>query len=680
MLPLAPTQAQYFLTTVHGSRGLTVREFTLREAVSEPFALTVLATRSPSAGDLDLNALVGTPATFAIRAQARLLPTHGLITEARRLDASANHHLYQVVVEPHLAMARWSVHSRTFVDRSLRDIIGAILRGTLANGERRFGGLDERTEPVAPPHVVDMSVPNGNAFFRFTVADTFLDAPIDMVVQYQESDLAFLTRILSRHGLAYHIEHGQEGACVNITDRVGAEPLFADAATLERSSRMRSGFDGLLSLDRAGRIGPSAMSVSHVSWRNRRDAISGTAIDPDASRILSEHHFVGERDAANVTGDLRVAEARLDASIAARARLQGTGTTVLDVGCAYTVKDVARILDDERIVVTSREVFGRSDGPAVDDLSLPMPSLPPGGLLVHFGATPEALGYRAPQLACPIVAGIQSARISAEEFGPESQPELHCNEMGRVRVRFAWDERPPEPGAPSSAWVRLGQAWGGPGYGLQCIPRVGDEVLVTFINGDPDQPVVVGSLHNIQSPPPYALPEEPHIVGLRTRSTPGGKGHHELRFDDKAGAEQVLLRAQGALNEQVAGSHNVSVGGEENISVATSQRTTIGSHQGVRGETHSSAFSESHTVITPYASLNTTMNLVTASQMFSLISPKISQMTESGARVLLEGNTLVLSAAHIELRCTTFQLESGSVTVNGGTAISLNAPDIHLNP
>src|SRR5262249_40226242 len=128
----------------------------------------------------------------------------------------------------------------------------------------------------------------------------------------------------------------------------------------------------------------------------------------------------------------------------------------------------------------------------------------------------------------PRVHGVESAIVT----GPPGE-EIHTDEHGRVKVHFPWDREGPRDDH-SSPWVRVSQAWAGPGHGVHALPRVGQEVLTAFEHGDPDHPVVVGRLHNATSPAPYALPEHKTRTSLRTSSSAGG---NEITFDDAPGAE-----------------------------------------------------------------------------------------------------------------------------------------------
>jgi phage-related protein len=154
----------------------------------------------------------------------------------------------------------------------------------------------------------------------------------------------------------------------------------------------------------------------------------------------------------------------------------------------------------------------------------------------------------------PRMGGLQSAIV----VGPAGE-EIHTDEHGRVRVQFHWD-REGKYTDESSCWIRVSQGWAGRGFGSVTIPRVGQEVLVDFLEGDPDQPVIVGRVYNGTAPFPYKLPEHKTKSTWKSDTTPGSGGFNEITFDDAAGREKVFFHAQKDLEEVVRERHSVLVG------------------------------------------------------------------------------------------------------------------------
>ncbi|MEM1033816.1 MAG: type VI secretion system tip protein TssI/VgrG, partial [Myxococcota bacterium] len=176
-----------------------------------------------------------------------------------------------------------------------------------------------------------------------------------------------------------------------------------------------------------------------------------------------------------------------------------------------------------------------------------------------FTFVPEAVAPRPPVWPHPHRSGPETATV----VGAEGEA-ISTDDQGRIRVQFHWDlaERPPDR---RSCWIRVAQPWAGTHFGAQFIPRVGDEVVVSFLGGDPDRPLCTGSVYNGTHPTPFDLPDAKATSGFRTQSTPGGEGYNELSFDDAAGEERVYLHAERDLVADVGRNHHVTVTGTQTL-------------------------------------------------------------------------------------------------------------------
>lgn len=163
--------------------------------------------------------------------------------------------------------------------------------------------------------------------------------------------------------------------------------------------------------------------------------------------------------------------------------------------------------------------------------------------------------------------------LTAVVTGPHGS-EIHVDERGQIKVQFHW-HREGAGDDTSSCWIRTMQPWAGAGWGSQFIPRVGMEVVVTFEGGDPDKPLVLGSVVNATHPPPFVLPQNKTRSGIRTQSTPGQSGFNELSFEDSQGSEQIFLQAQKNLDEVVGHDHTLRVENDERIRILGSRVDTI---------------------------------------------------------------------------------------------------------
>jgi type VI secretion system secreted protein VgrG len=187
-----------------------------------------------------------------------------------------------------------------------------------------------------------------------------------------------------------------------------------------------------------------------------------------------------------------------------------------------------------------------------------------------FECTPDVLTYVPPR---PRRRSVQVS-LTATVVGPGGE-EIHVDEKGQIKVQFHWD-RDGKHDENSSCWIRTMQPWAGAGWGHQFIPRVGMEVVVTFEGGDPDKPMVIGSLYNGTHPPPFKLPEHKTRSGIRTHSTPHGAGSNEISFEDMAGNEQIYVHAQKNYDEVVEKNQTSRVGGRRAVLVDLGASERIG--------------------------------------------------------------------------------------------------------
>ena len=198
----------------------------------------------------------------------------------------------------------------------------------------------------------------------------------------------------------------------------------------------------------------------------------------------------------------------------------------------------------------------------------------------HFAVIPADRTWRPQPLLKPLVDGPQSAVVT----GPAGE-EIFCDEHGRVRVKFNWDRYNPS-NQESSCWIRVAQAWAGTGFGNLAIPRVGQEVIVDFLNGDPDQPIIMGRTYHQENRTPGSLPGTKTQMTIRSK-TYKGSGFNELKFDDATGKEQVYIHAQKNMNTEVLNNrttdvinnHAESIGNNQMIAVTNNQIQTVGVNQ-----------------------------------------------------------------------------------------------------
>lgn len=320
----------------------------------------------------------------------------------------------------------------------------------------------------------------------------------------------------------------------------------------------------------------------------------------------------------------------------------------------------------------------------------------------QFGVIPADRTWRPQPLLKPKVDGPQSAIVT----GPAGE-EIFCDEHGRVRVRFHWDRYCPG-NEDSSCWVRVSQAWAGAGFGNLAIPRVGQEVIVDFLNGDPDQPIIMGRTYHEDNRSPGDLPATKTQMTIRSK-TYKGSGFNELRFEDATGQEQVYIHAQkdmdtDVLNNRttdVTANHRETIGGNQVITVkqnqvqtvVQNQKETVGQNQSItvgQNQAETVGVARALTVGVAYQTtvggvMNTSVALTQSSQVgiqksllvgkgYNVSVGENVTFTVGKSKTESTGKVAVYSAGeHLELRCGQARLvltQDGKIFLNG-TAINL---------
>jgi type VI secretion system secreted protein VgrG len=218
----------------------------------------------------------------------------------------------------------------------------------------------------------------------------------------------------------------------------------------------------------------------------------------------------------------------------------------------------------------------------------------------HFVCIPSTVTFRPGRTTPkPVVEGVQTAIVT----GPSGE-EIYTDEHGRVKVQFHWD-REGKKDEKSSCWIRVSQVWAGAGWGAMFIPRIDQEVIVDFVEGDPDRPIITGRVYHGTNTPPYTLPEDRTKSTIKSDSSLGGGGSNELRFEDKKGVEEVFLHGQkdwtigieNDKNQNVGHDETLSVGHDRTKSVNNNQSETIGVNKDIKvGSNHSETIGSNMTL------------------------------------------------------------------------------------
>jgi len=515
-------------------RELAVTAVAGSEALSEPFRFEVdfFAT---SEEPIDLEPLVAAEACLSLsRPGGAERFVNGVCVRAEHVGVLAGVARYRAVIGPKLLLLDHGRASRVFQERSVPEIVKAV--------------LDE-----------------GGVRHRSAVRGSYQTR--EMCVRYRETGLEFVTRLLAEEGIAYWFEHEEGGHELVLGDAPGAfGPLAGGDALPYREESAAAGTEEyLFDLRCTQRVKPGKATLRDFDFERPALDVTAEAAEGEGAEV---YEYPG-RYTDQATGK-RLSQVRLEELRLAAETWTGAGTCArLVPGSEFGVTGHPRF--GARLVAVRVEHEGRQQASAGDVEEID------DTYRNRFLAIEAGQPYRPRrQRARTGVARSQTATV----VGP-GEEEVHPDRHGRVKLQFHWD-REGKRDDRSSAWVRLAQGWAGAGFGATFVPRVGQEVLVRFLEGDPDRPLVCGAIYNGENPVPIQLPEEKTRSTLRTATSPGCGGSNELRFEDAKGAEEVYLHAQRDHAIEVRNDKGQRVLGAEALVVEGDRSQTVHGEQRLR--------------------------------------------------------------------------------------------------
>lgn len=610
------------------------------EQLGQPFDI-VLDLLSPNDA-LDLEALLGQEICIDVG-----LPSgdsryfHAYIAHASQLGRHGDKAAYRVRAVPWLWFLTRTTDCRIYQNRSAVQIVQEIFRE-----HHKFTD------------------------FRESFASKYRTR--DYCVQYRESDFDFVQRLLQEEGIYYFFEHTGSTHTLVFADGSGAHESAKDYATIPYHSP-----DGAQLSER-----------EHIyEWQLSREVQSGKQVLTDydftkPSAVLKTQHVIKRKSAKSDfelfdypggytktkdEGDDYV-RSRLEAVQARFERVHGKGSVRgIGAGNLFSLENHPRQDQNKKYLVVgaSHTINGGDYESGLGDAE---PSY-----TCSFEAMDAKEAFRSlPTTPKPRVGGPQTATV----VGPKSKEgeereEIWTDKYGRVKVQFHWD-RLGDHNENSSCWVRVAQVWAGQNFGWMSIPRVDQEVVVDFLEGDPDRPLITGRVYNQDNMPPYELPENKTQSGVKTRSSKGGTlaNFNEIRFEDKKGAEQLYIHAEKNQDVVVENDASVSIGNDRKETIEHDERIEIGNDRihSVGGKLSLSIDkSESHIVkdarttsVAKDDELSVGKNLkITAADSVTIVAGGASFALKKDGSIVIKGKEITFDGTKINLKA------SGDITLKG---------------
>ena len=519
------------LTTPLGENVLVLSRFDGGEALSELFEFRIEAVSEQE--NIDFNAALGKSVTVKIKAvDGKDRYFNGLLAEASWSGQRATLFVYRLVARPWLWLLSLTSDCRIFSQKSPSDIVKQVFT------DRGFSDFRDALQSSYPT--------------------------LEYCVQYRETDFDFVSRLMEQYGIYYFFEYADGKHTLVLADGKGSHQTIADLPTaryLPDTAGGRQFVQHIEQWSRGRNVESGVFKLNDYDYTKPGANLLATSEKPGgyAHDEMEMYDYIGEYSERDV-GD-KLAQVEAEAAQSLDDRRTGTGSTLsFFPGGLATLKDYPVGGENQEYLVVACQHFfhaqqyrsGGGDGDA--------------GYVGNFEFTPSSRQFRAElDTERPRIAGVQPALV----VGKQGE-EIDVDEQGRICVQFYWDRK-----KKASRRIRVAQFWAGAHHGSMFWPRIGDEVLVQYEDGDPDRPVAVGSVYNGKNQAPTFLPANKTYSAIVTRSSKNSTGHNLLLFDDTAGEERVRIRAQKdlifkALNNEIReiyGNQTESIGGDETIQV-----------------------------------------------------------------------------------------------------------------
>ncbi|UQO35936.1 type VI secretion system tip protein VgrG [Burkholderia cepacia] len=502
---------------------------------------------------LSLKDMLGKPVTVRIEQQdmsTRYL--NGIVARASLAGRRAERYYgYELIVRPWLWLATRRSDCRIFQNKTVPEIVQEVLS--------TYGFPIES-------HLAEAYVPR------------------DYCVQYNETDAAFVSRLMEFEGIYFWFRHAEDTHTLMLGDAMSSHTVLPGYETIPYIARDRTAIadeehiDGWLP---AQEVSVGKHQTTDYDYTKPRADLSSQKVDPrghDHDSFASFEWPGGYRDDAPGAHYSRV---RLEEQQAEHERASAdTDVRGAAPGYLFTLAHCPRADQNREYLIVRCQYRFQENAYASDQGA---------EAVVHqtmMLVQPSSLPYRSPRnTPRPRTNGPQTATV----VGPPGE-EIWTDQYGRVKLQFRWD-RYGQSNQDSSCWVRVSSPWAGGGFGGVQIPRVGDEVVVDFLNGDPDEPIVTGRVYNGEKMPPWGLPGSATQSGLLSRSSPGGTTEHAnaFRFEDKKGAEQLWMHAERNFDAEteldhslsVGNNHTHTVGNDETMQVKNNRQRSVGQNETV---------------------------------------------------------------------------------------------------
>ncbi len=554
------------------------------------------------------------------------------IRDSLKGEKETKAYLYEATVHPWLWFLTRQSNSRIFQNKKVPQIIEEVFRA--------HGGL---------------------ASFKNKTSSSYADW--EFCCQYRETDFNFVSRLMEQEGIYYFVEHENGKHSITLVDNSSAHLPYPGYEQVRFDQEDREGAEMLSTWHGQHEIQPGRYTVDDfnpLTPRANLMAFADKAVTHPYGKFEFFDHPAEFDKAAEGNTYARI---RIDELHSQYQTFTGSGNVRgLQPGCTFTLArhPVEAQNIKHQIVGATYTASGNADSSG-------------GGTGFTYSSSISAIPfkqqYRPPRVTPkPVIQGPQTATV----VGPAGE-EIFTDEHGRIKVQFRWD-RYGKADNNSSCWIRVAQSWAGNGYGAIALPRIGHEVVLDFMEGDPDRPIVTGSVYNGENKPPWALPANKTMWGLKSRSSKGGgaSNFNELRFEDKKGSEEVYVHAEKDQTLFTKNKRTEHVGGESHLQVKGDvlHKLQADLHTDIKGDEMTKVGGGVHLKVAQgwEAKVGTKMAINAGQEIHLKAGMKI--VLESGTQISLKvgGNFIDIGPAGVFIKGTMVFVNSGGAAGSGSGA------------
>jgi type VI secretion system secreted protein VgrG len=560
--------------------------------------------------DLQTDAVLATLLTVAVDLpQGGKRYFNGFVTRFASTGRQGRYATYHATVRPWLWLLTRASDCRIFQQKSVPDIVKAVF---------------------APYAVADVDASALGGGY----------APLPYCVQYRETDFNFVSRLLEQAGIYYFFRSEAGRHTMVLADSAAAQqpaPGYASVRYMPAEDESMRDSEVIYEWQVSAEIEPGAQVLRDFDFEKpSANLLVKSALASGYGQSTHElFDYPGgytERGAGE-----SLARARLESLHTSYQRVQAeTRARGLYPGAVMTLSEHPRSDQNGAFLIVAAQYALSSD------TYEPTPPADPAPVLsCSFQALAQRQEFRPPRLAPkPLVHGPQTAIIVGK-----AGEEIWTDKYGRVKVRFHWD-RAGGDDETASCWIRVAQGWAGKRWGSLFLPRIGQEVIVSFLEGDPDRPLITGSVYNAETMPPYPLPEQATRSTIKSQSSKGGGGYNELRFEDKKGSEQVYVHAERNLDQRIKQDALEWVGRDRHLMVGQDWLESVG------GERHSRVAGNRNETTGGSVAMSAAQSMMIKGGMKTSVEGGMEVHIKAGANVVIEADasiTLKAGAAFLTI-------------------------------